>query len=931
MNNKFKEEIPDWLKFEFSRYAFSVMPELSIAEINGFIENAWYVKISGGSRYQIDILSRDTWSQEINGDVYLYSMYEEISVDAPDATGWISPRGEEIPGSEITFLEWRDSKKTFSFIQPSNEIWYKTISGEPLTPSSPGSLPEIIFNENGIMRFASPLTGITISGSSVFYGCSDLLEISLPGSLLVIKSLFGGNCPNLKKLIINNGTTTIDSYSLNQLQSLEEVEIKGETLIKISSGVFQNDISLKKINIPDSVTKIESYAFQYCSSLENLELPKNLTTIYDNAFSYSSVKFDNGILILPDSVETVNNNAFYYTTGIKKFIVNPESSLTSLGSYAFNGSNLEEIEILKDLNLPSNNFCFGSKLKKVTIKAKNIPSSYLGYQPDLESITLIGTETIESGAFSNSYYNLKTVVFPDGLVSFGNNCFASCGIFPIKLPRSVKTIGASAFANPSGQGKRVIILNEGLEEIGAAAFLGSKIDTITIPSTVKTIGTSSFSNSGATRIEIKGIPEEIASGCFSGTNEIKSSDFVCSESLEAKENNYWGAKVYTEELPGGIFINSNQVISVKNPEKISGDIILPDTITEINSNAFSGCFKITSISGAGVTTIGDSSFYNCSELSEIDFPEITHFGNYSLYKTSIKSITFGENVETIGNSVLSGSPVKQITIESGDTVINSGSFTGLYLSESGISYPTEMTGYPWGATIVEITEDGLMIKNGVLYGYQGDSPLVTLNIPETVTSINYSTVGINVPTLKKVIFNSTISIGSSSSFQNLPGLKEIEGIEIVRGSIGFASFSGSGCQVTDEFGNYILCDTWLTGMTKSGELIVPDGVEDFCSSQFFNYSGSFPSEITIRIPDSVKALRNNTFGIEELCSSSSRTFNVYIGSGVETIESTPLPKSTSSKTTITLNVYTSNQTVKDFLATYGNSYTIVNIYEPNIN
>ena len=53
-----------------------------------------------------------------------------------------------------------------------------------------------------------------------------------------------------------------------------------------------------------------------------------------------------------------------------------------------------------------------------------------------------------------------------------------------------------------------------------------------------------------------------------------------------------------------------------------GDVVIPEGVTEIGENAFSGCTALTSVTlPEGVTSIGSSEFSSCSYLATITIPK----------------------------------------------------------------------------------------------------------------------------------------------------------------------------------------------------------------------------------------------------------------------------------------------------------------------
>ena len=115
---------------------------------------------------------------------------------------------------------------------------------------------------------------------------------------------------------------------------------------------------------------------------------------------------------------------------------------------------------------------------------------------------------------------IKAILFPDTLLTIGDNAFALCkGLRELVLPDSITDIGAYAFRDCSGLKKVVmpanlkvlrmglfsfcyfldddveIILNEGLETIETKIFSGGGLGTyitLNVPKTVKSIAPGAF-------------------------------------------------------------------------------------------------------------------------------------------------------------------------------------------------------------------------------------------------------------------------------------------------------------------------------------------------------------------------------------------------------------------------------------------------------
>ncbi|MCL2245048.1 MAG: leucine-rich repeat domain-containing protein, partial [Treponema sp.] len=104
--------------------------------------------------------------------------------------------------------------------------------------------------------------------------------------------------------------------------------------------------------------------------------------------------------------------------------------------------------------------------------------------------------------------------------------------------------------------------------------------------------------------------------------------------------------------------------AIRNSSLIS--ITIPEGVTSIGYNAFSGCNSLTSITiPSSVMSIGDYAFYGCSNLTSIIIPSsVTSIGNYAFAScSSLTSITIPSSVTSIGEGAfVSCSSLTSITI-----------------------------------------------------------------------------------------------------------------------------------------------------------------------------------------------------------------------------------------------------------------------------
>ena len=112
--------------------------------------------------------------------------------------------------------------------------------------------------------------------------------------------------------------------------------------------------------------------------------------------------------------------------------------------------------------------------------------------------------------------------------------------------------------------------------------------------------------------------------------------------------------------------------------KIVKKVIIPNTVTLIDDNAFVGCHFLKSITFSdNITDIGDSAFYGCNSLTNIKLPKsLTTIGNHAFDGcSSLTEITIPENVEYIGRYAFRWcSRLTQLTVLNGVDSISDNAF-----------------------------------------------------------------------------------------------------------------------------------------------------------------------------------------------------------------------------------------------------------------
>jgi hypothetical protein len=488
----------------------------------------------------------------------------------------------------------------------------------------------------------------------------------------------------------------------------------GVPVTEIGSYAFK-DSEITSVYIPASVTYVFENPFIECPSLKEI-------TVADDNENYFS---ENGILYCNESNGSISLAAYPSGKTDTEFTV--PDDVTAISGAAIYNTNLEKIVLHSGItSLEHHALAENTKLTSVNLEdtsVEELDNMVFAYCTSLVEILFPDTlDYIGAGDFAGCT-SLKTVTLPESLTYVGQNAFAGTAMKKIIIPESVTTIGYCAFG-----------YDENLEPVDNFIVIG------TSGSTAEDYCTDSDDD-------------------YEYSNDFSFIDVSNADIFEEAEDfEYLSSGDYTYvAIDGKAYItaclSADSVIEV--PEELDGlpvtriytgaffgiyadEIILPDTITKIDSLAFYSCTYLTSITlPSSLETIGANAFYGCYSLKTIDIPA---------------------SVTTIGDDALFGcTSLESITVQDG-----SESFS----SSDGILFNKDMT---------------------VLVAYPTAKADSTYTVPESVTEISTSAFANNTY-LEKVILKSVEKIGDYA-FESCTSLNEVRFSKNLK-SIGACAFYG---------------------------------------------------------------------------------------------------------------------------------------------
>jgi hypothetical protein len=182
-----------------------------------------------------------------------------------------------------------------------------------------------------VVKISDLPDSLTSIGASAFFGCSELIAITLPPKLTSIGASAFHGCSGLTAIALPEGLTSIGDYAFYGCSELIAITLPPK-LTSIGASAFEGCSGLTAIALPKSLTSIGARAFGDCSGLTAIALPKSLTSIGARAFGDCSGLTS---ITLPEGLTSIDDKAFCRCTGLTSITL-PEG-LKDIGENAFHG------------------------------------------------------------------------------------------------------------------------------------------------------------------------------------------------------------------------------------------------------------------------------------------------------------------------------------------------------------------------------------------------------------------------------------------------------------------------------------------------------------------------------------------------------------------------------------------------------------------
>ncbi len=626
-----------------------------------------------------------------------------------------------------------------------------------------------------------------------------------------------------------DGGLYITGYRISGQKSVEiPSQIDGKPVV----GIIWSETDAENIIIPDSVKTIGESAFFYATQLKTLTVGSGVSNL-----NYELFKYLNNL----SSITVSKNNPYFcdidgivYDKSGTKLVVYP---LAKGDEYTV-PANVTDIDILNDsvYNFLDITIADGSKMF-VTVD---------GVTYNADKTRIISCDRNKSGEY----------VMPDTVTEISEKAFKQCTMLTsVKVSDKVTKIAYSAFEDCSSLNS--VTLPSKLESINECAFYGCEsLADITIPDTLGSVGYRAFFASGLEKISLPDSITDIDEEAFAYCNSLESvklpnkltyladglfrecvwlSDITIPDSVTSiGEYAFFYCTnlkdvYYSGNLSGWCKIefydyHSNPMIYATNlyinGKLLEGEITIPDSVTNIGNYTFGGCSGLTGITiPDSVTTIGDGAFEDCTGLTNVTIGNsVTSIGGDAFYGCAkLTSITIPDSVTSIGGDAFRGC-----------TSLTEVIFTNPQISIGDGAFsncPIKELNLPNG------------IKNaGNDFAFSG-TDITKLVLPDSVTSIAYGNFA-DCTKLAEIDVPSTVMRVGGRAFDNTAWANSHSDgpMYLKHIFIGYHGDMPQNTKIAIKDGTTVIADYALEEQTALGAVTLPKGLRVIGMFAFYNCS-----------------------------------------------------------------------------------------------
>ena len=546
-------------------------------------------------------------------------------------------------------------------------------------PGSVQKIGDRAFSSCKALSEVTILDGVREIGESCFSKCSSLIAIEMPDSITSIGSEAFASCTALDTVTIPAGVTEIRDKTFQSFTSSQKIMIhKNVTSVpggavgsatiyyegtaaqwqefhgyswnvfvqykswKLADGVLEiyasfdpkdsassycwnrstNAIeAIHTVLVEDGVSAIGAHAFSGFTALTSVSLPKSLTSIGNYAFQGCTSL---SCLTIPDGVTQIGDYAFKGCTALASLTI--PKSVTQMNSNALNGAS--RVTVYYEGTKAEWDLMGGSSFSNVITQTGKW--SLQGYELTIKEN--FDMSDLEDGHYAPWYKqrnNIQKIILQEGITCLAEDAFRGYSqLKEITIPDTVTRIDPSSFYDCSSLTS--ITIPESVISIGSYAFHGcSQLTELIIPETVKSFGSYCFGDISVLKC-YKYSPADIWLQKNRYENRIQyllydpaSCEHRHMITQEAHAPNYAHTGLteglYCDDC-GTVFMEQKiipKLGTISSEMKTLQTLELPESLTMVEAEAFSGSSIEAVIIPENCRYIGSKAFANCPSLKYV--------------------------------------------------------------------------------------------------------------------------------------------------------------------------------------------------------------------------------------------------------------------------------------------------------------------------
>ena len=782
------------------------------------------------------------------------------------------------------------------------------------------------------LQTVSNMGAVASIGENAFTGCVALAQISLSGSLQSIANNAFYNCSSLQNVYFASNVNAWANISFSNANA--NPLYYGAKLFDANNNLVTN------VFFENGVDTIKPYIFYNYVYLQSVALLDNWPTVGTDAF-YGCVNLK---VVLQDTLRInikPGNDNHGYVAYYADIVFDFDRDTRYITDYTGNISNLIIPEGVYGLD--ADVFKGYTSLQTLTIPSSMKVVAYNSFQDCTnltaiyftESATQTGTLQIQNSAFEGCTA-LQTVEFSNIVGSIGWNAFQNCSsICWLTLPSSLTVIEGNAFEGCTRLAAIInhssLSLQDGSTDNGYVAYYAGYIEDsgnfeivdgvylvetnlnaliryygseteIVLPSSIPDIYYKGFYlNTNIQQVTVtsatSSIGDKAFEGCVNLQTVINTTSFDIIAGLETYGYiAYYAEYVYTLNASGTTLLKfSGSGLHVVVPQGVQTivsnvfennttmlSIVLPSSLTSIETDAFVECINLAAIENnstisitLGASTNGSIAYYagyigNIDTLTLVDntywlinntlllkvlndvavinnIPQsVTAIARYAFYKnTSVQTLYVPSTITKINDYAFYGCTNLTTIYNYSSMSMTRGASTNGHVAYYAKAYlkidPTTntVTSYDGTVRVLEIPEGVVAIDTNA---FQANKYLSVLTLPSTLTTIG-ETAFEDCFNLGVIINNSALEI-------------RLESTEL--GYIGnYASYVGDGSELTNTNGFYVNSENnmLLKYIGEDKDVVIPNGVTSIARYAFYYTL----DRTSVTIPDSVTDIYASAF------------------------------------------------------------------------